>query len=486
MRSPRSAALFVLIVLDLHAVAGFAQWVKKSNGLSNQYVTTLCANGTDMYAGTHDGLFLSSDLGETWFVRDTGLTTTWVRGIAVNGLNIFAGTYGGVFLSTDRGGHWSPVNSGLTSLWVSAITVSNGSIFAETDHGLFRSTDNGSTWTSGLQNSVSGFLTKGSFFYAGGTGLFVSSDNGQGWTPWGSVGAHIQALAADGTNLFAATNGGALVSTDQGTSWTRIDTGLTTPVVRALASPGQGVFAATWDGVLLFSGAGASWTQLNTGLQNYYSATLAISGGYLFGGDDNGAGIYRLPLSSVLPIQLASFLVEHEAAGAVRVAWRTISETNCYGFILEKSGDGTSWENVGVFVPGHGTTTSPVAYSLVVPLSGGDVWLRLVQVDLDGTRTAYGASLVNADAPARLSLFQNYPNPFNPSTSIRYSLPARSHVALSVYSVLGQCVATLVDGVEDAGTHEVRFDATRLASGVYVYRLLAGGTSFSRRMSIVR
>ena len=70
-------------------------------------------------------------------------------------------------------------------------------------------------------------------------------------------------------------------------------------------------------------------------------------------------------------------------------------------------------------------------------------------------------------------LFQNYPNPFNPATTIRYGLPARSHVTLSVFNTLGQRVSTLVDDVEDAGYHDVRFDGMGLASGVYFYRLQA-------------
>ncbi|RPH36183.1 T9SS C-terminal target domain-containing protein, partial [bacterium] len=76
--------------------------------------------------------------------------------------------------------------------------------------------------------------------------------------------------------------------------------------------------------------------------------------------------------------------------------------------------------------------------------------------------------------PPMFRLEQNYPNPFNPSTTIRFALPRRSHVSLTVFDMLGQEVATLVSGEVVAGYHEVRFDASGLATGVYFYRLQAG------------
>ena len=88
--------------------------------------------------------------------------------------------------------------------------------------------------------------------------------------------------------------------------------------------------------------------------------------------------------------------------------------------------------------------------------------------------------------PKEISLAQNYPNPFNPVTTIRYELPHQSHVSLNVFNYLGQEVATLVDEQESAGYKSVKFDASGLPSGVYLYRLEAGDFSVAKRMTLVK
>ena len=83
-------------------------------------------------------------------------------------------------------------------------------------------------------------------------------------------------------------------------------------------------------------------------------------------------------------------------------------------------------------------------------------------------------------------LHQNYPNPFNPSTRISYSLPDHTHVRLTVYDLLGQQVATLVNEIRPPGWHDVTFDATGLSSGIYVYRISASGHTLTRRMTMTK
>jgi hypothetical protein len=88
--------------------------------------------------------------------------------------------------------------------------------------------------------------------------------------------------------------------------------------------------------------------------------------------------------------------------------------------------------------------------------------------------------------PKEFSLTQNFPNPFNPSTTIRYGLPNRSHVTLSVFNTLGQSVSTLVNGEQEAGYHEVKFDGSGLSSGVYFYRIGTGSFVQTRKFLLLK
>ena len=95
-------------------------------------------------------------------------------------------------------------------------------------------------------------------------------------------------------------------------------------------------------------------------------------------------------------------------------------------------------------------------------------------------------SAESEELPAEVMLLGNYPNPFNPETTIRYALPERGPVRLSVYDLAGREVAALVDGVQPAGEHAARFDGSDLPSGSYVYRLQVGEEVETRTMTLVK
>ena len=89
-------------------------------------------------------------------------------------------------------------------------------------------------------------------------------------------------------------------------------------------------------------------------------------------------------------------------------------------------------------------------------------------------------------SPTTFELSQNYPNPFNPKTEIGYRIPETGKVILTVYDLLGHQVATLVNGIQDAGKHEVVWNATGVASGVYFYRMASNGLVQTRKLVLLR
>ena len=103
-----------------------------------------------------------------------------------------------------------------------------------------------------------------------------------------------------------------------------------------------------------------------------------------------------------------------------------------------------------------------------------------------GIITGVTEGRINDSIPQEFELSQNYPNPFNPTTTIKFSLPNGQNVKLAVYNILGQQVEILVDGFRNAGSYNVNWDASKLASGIYIYRLEAGATAVSKKMTLLK
>jgi hypothetical protein len=179
-----------------------------------------------------------------------------------------------------------------------------------------------------------------------------------------------------------------------------------------------------------------------------------------------------------LPIQLASFKAATLASNDVTLTWTTASETNNYGFYIQRNG-----VNLG-FIAGHGTTLQSHSYSYTDNPGPGGYQYRLQQVDLDGTATLSESILmdVTAPVPSKFLLNQNYPNPFNPSTQIAFSVTKEGPVTLRVFDILGREAVTLVNENRKPGQYTKRFDGSRFASGVYMYVLSSSEGQLTRRM----
>jgi hypothetical protein len=231
-----------------------------------------------------------------------------------------------------------------------------------------------------------------------------------------------------------------------------------------------------------------AWSPVVSGASNLTSTTVSFCG-------VTGFCQFAIGTDDVLPIQLASLTGKVIDGGSVELDWSTVSETNNYGFYVERKQQGSpSFATVSKLIPGAGTSLALHRYSWTDnAVTSGSYVYRLRQVDLSG-HSSYSQQVVVAGVtgvretglPKEFGLSQNYPNPFNPTTVVKYQLPVTSHVKLVVYDVLGQAVATLADGVQEAGYKSTTFDGSRFSSGVYVYRIEAGSYTKTMKLLLVK
>jgi hypothetical protein len=195
-------------------------------------------------------------------------------------------------------------------------------------------------------------------------------------------------------------------------------------------------------------------------------------GGMLQGTPDR---LFGYEIGDIVPVELTSFTA-NVVGSDVRLNWSTATETNNQGFQVERS-SGSEFVQIG-FIDGHGTTTEIQNYSFIdKSLEAGVYSYRLKQVDFDGTFDYSNVVEIEIGAPQIFTLEQNYPNPFNPSTKINFNLAVDSKVNLGIYDVLGQELATMINGNLRAGTHEIDFSGQGMNSGVYFYKLTATGVN---------
>ena len=304
--------------------------------------------------------------------------------------------------------------------------------------GIYRSTDNGISWlkvgTLREYLSVLAQLPDGTLFASTDTGVYRSTDGGAQWKHLGFVGAWGLATSGDGW-AFTTVEKVLWRSSDGGVTWSQ----KTTPwPLGNLLAQRDGEVVAIGDGkVLRSTNRGDSWSTLDSGL----SATLA----YVYSISSGGPGRY-LCCTNIGPF-----------------IWKNGAWSSLHG---EEFQDAYP-ENIALSESGYLYASS---------------WQSVV-------RSSAPVVAVNDDAAPLADdwcLEQNYPNPFNPSTTIRFDVAHPELTVLKVYDLLGREVAVLVNERKSPGSHSVRFDASGLASGVYLYTLRAGSFIQTRKLLLLR
>ncbi len=459
------------------------------------------------YIGNEGGVYQIAANGTVTNLGLSGIGTPSARGIKslmiYNHTRILAGAWGGVYSSTDVGKNWTLLKNGFVSdtsalshssdlplgAYISCGFIDNNGFFiAGTDSaGVFRSVDRGKTWVqTGLTLPFIGSITLdsmgGIYAYSMHNGMFRSSDNG---TSWASVNEFIRyqtvyslcaelnlrPLSWDSTKIFsenlvlAGTDQGVYVTFDNGYSWS--PQGMYYDSIAVITSGISGAqYASTFSGTVYSSTNGWYPWDVKGQIGSRVKAMVSDSLGRLFAvgpegffrSIDNGA-TWAKKNSGIQDKNLISVAITK--TGIVFVG----SYFN--GDVYESLDGGETWSTFTTLgYPVRCLFVDPVN-NIYAAAAGKLFWsstpMSVVQTD-------------DADLPRQFALAQNYPNPFNPSTTIRFDVPQRSRVTLTVFDLLGRRVALLVNDVVAAGSHEVVWNA-RVASGIYFCRVEAVANS---------
>ena len=432
------------LMLVMFVQIGFAQWTHVTGPTGN--VMYLSTYESQALAQSDSGFFFSTDYGLNWTEANAELANGLVSTFPTDTVNYLLNNYLAQLPPLpDTLKKLQIANLELSSL--SSLITSLSILYPETYlDSIFVSLDTGKTALkiseimSQLALYVAGIDTNEILSRIDSAQIWFSTTGSAEWMSAEEIMSGIELRAVQKTNdyVFAGTSRGIYRAAIDGNDWGQMNAGLADTNVHALARINTMLFAGTSNGVFVSTNDGSTWSAVSNGLSNKKVYALAVSGNNLFAGT-HGGGVF-------------------------------ISMNN-----------GSSWRAVNTGLTSMNVNALAVSgTTLLAGTSDAGLWIRPVS-EMTPVRES------TVQIPATFSLAQNYPNPFNPTTAIGYKVSALSRVTLKVYDVLGKVVATLVnDEVQQAGTYEVRFDGSRMASGVYFYRLQAGRFTDMKKLVLMK
>ncbi|HEV8539062.1 MAG TPA: T9SS type A sorting domain-containing protein [Bacteroidota bacterium] len=400
-------------------------------------MVSLAIAGSTTYIGTiANGVYASTDNGNTWSPRITGLKARDMNGFFIDGTTLY-GNGNSIFKTTDGGDAWTGVRGNLKdSSAQPTLVYVNGSLLFERDYpayGLERSTDAGAIWTQ-AGGGLASYVTLGAIISSGG-----------------------RLLAAD-VRIYS--------STDNGDTWIQEDAELTGfPSFAGLTKVGSTIYA--YDlGVAKSTDEGVTWTKADSGMAAYFGvAGFAVVGSTLFAGGGYPNAVYKSTNDGAIWTTAAPIPSFGGTSQLLALGNDLFACSPNNGIFISKN-LGSSWTKISAGLP-----NTNYYYSLAIQngwmfagTSGNSVWKR----PLSDVTAVEEVSII---IPGEYALEQNYPNPFNPITVISYSLSVNGIVTLEIGDVLGKHVATIVNEALHPGEYKVTWDASGQASGVYFYRL---------------
>ena len=484
--------------------AGMHWTLQTVDSLSNSGIQKILAMDT-LFALAVDRtgtLFRTTDGGAAW--TSVIIEKAFLSNVALAFSSAKKGWYGGkeLYATTDAGTTWEPVKSGIRDQThhIQFITAQKGWVTG--DSAFYASTDGGYSWS--VRNNFSTNPRISSFFMI---------DSLTGW----AIGQNARMKTTDGGITWSVTvlgssyvyNGGVefcnrslgimydlrdpvtysasfLVTSDGGNTWERrpiTNVAIPSSIFRAKFTDPRHLWFANQQGLWLSLDTARTWTIAGAVSVMYSAFDMADS---LTGYSDNLSQTYGLTTDGGGSWTFADKPYPENILDIAIIDPRVsrVSPTLMVGYdgTILQSQEGYTTRVIDSY------TTSPLL-EIAGYREGNTVHKWILGSSFQVLYQSY--VITDAIPPGQsgtpaFSLRQNYPSPFNPSPMIGYTLARRSHVTLSVYNTLGQQVAALINENQESGNHEVRFDGSGLASGVYFYRIQAGDFVQTKRLILLR
>ena len=378
---------------------------------------------------------------------------------------------------------------------------------------IYRSSDNGQSWSANFANNfpydVYNMFNYNNEIFAITTTLgqniwrfYTSGDEGLTWSEKSNIqnvtgNGAILSMTLDGNKLFAVSNRKSFyTSTDGGVNWseTIINYPTSQNMIYFAASGNVMVAVFTSLGAVVSTDGGQNWSVNNptnpVSVINYvinfngsiYGTTQ--SGVSKFNPSTNSWDNFSQGLPDPSSFQFAKILYKFENT----LYFGTVGFLDSKPHFFYSNNGGVSWDsltNSGLTtislttVPTSFAVNSQYIFLYDYKNNTNEASLYILQNNVTSIENGF-------ISPTLFELSQNYPNPFNPSTKISFSIPNSEYVTLKVYDVIGNEIATLVNENLSAGTYSYNFDASKLTSGIYFYKLQAGKFSETRKMILTK
>ncbi len=485
------------------------------------------SNNTLFLCTRANGVLKSTDGGQSWQVKNEGLSARNVARIFIDpstGILYLGTLYHGIFRSTDEAETWEKISDNINQAECTDMAVNPrdaDTVYVATRGGVYRSVDGAYNWQR-LEFDLPFFFTESngvevdpydpdyiyvSFFdheRIGEGGIFRSTDGGESWETFSAglpAGVYYRRMAisdyGDGTRRIFLGGIGLYYSDDLGESWQLCQGGLPSEfyywLIETSSVDPNLVYTVNGSQPDLFyrsTDGGDTWTALPAPPGSYTISTISCDPA-----DRNtvyvcrkSEGVFRSPDSGETWIDITNNLPrDPDNFGVFGIAINPLNPQNLYvnsnymGIFVSHDG-GQNWED---FNQGLDTRFYD-AITVIAPSDTNRGYLATVPKSV-WTITQTSTSIEDdIHPPKKFITLSNYPNPFNASTTISYGLPEVSDVCIEIYNLLGQQVAALFEGAQQAGQHHITWDAAAFPSGVYFARLKTPKSSQSIKMVLLK